>query len=1223
MLLKAVLLFITIKFTLALPNIGCPESWYDYKLHCYQIVSYPLVTFDSALAKCQENGAYLLKVTDTAEHDFIKKEVKKYFSDSTLWWTGGQRDTTERAIFNWFTDGSRVSDNPDYWLSPNEKSKPGSQVVYKKDGNRIGWSVAEKTSAHGYICEINQDETYRIMENRRGLDYGMEVQNKNDMKRGPMMAIEPQDTAFIPGTDKSVMIECLAKGNPTVKYKWYRGPLELSSETNNRYTVTNGRLKISNPSEEDNSDDYHCVAYNEIGSINSTSAQIAVAMLGEFTNIKPRDETAETYKYKIIQCPKISSKPGVRYQWTKDSVLNYIRTDKQQYIFSSSDGRLYFAEINSGDAGVYYCMVTLSGSGKFKLTSQQSPLRISKEITLNVLAGASKGNFGPQILNEFIKVYPSRPMLGDEVRMECFAIGTFRKPFDYKWYKDNGPLSSRVHLIDSNRVLIIKGAQLEDEGTYECVVTANIDGMKQDRKSLVFRLQSQPYFVMHLKSQLVEPNSKFTWRCLAEGRPSVTYSWFKDTKLLKSTSNVQINKNTLTILNTDPARDNGMYQCAAENENSLAFSTAELKVSSFAPKFIHYHLPPSTLGALNGKISFICNPDAIPKAEITWSKNGMDLGLTSGQSSGRIQKLLNGNLFISELSRSDAGEYKCTATNNLGSSSDSTRLEIVDRLTLVRKPSNKNVNVNETAFFYCSASYNADFEVVYKWYFNGHPIDVENDPYYREGNIQDQRGLYIQTAQLKHRGNYTCQVLSPLTVASASAYLTVKGPPREPSGVFGDRATEDRITIFWLAPYDNGYPITRYIVESSNKLNPEWKITSGVIPSSEVNNENVKFKSFRVMGLQPNNLYTFRVRALNKLGVSPPSLPSADYRTLSSPPKRAPYNVTGGGGKVGDLTITWTPIPPEEQGANGIGYRIYWRVKGNKNNKWSKHYIAGQAGDYHAFAGVNYYTLYEVKVQALNNRGPGPNSTISSIYSAEDLPRAVPIDVAADTYNSTALEVTWTPPVDNRETMRGKIRGYQINWLDADVEDPIRYSQSFYGAIEDAVIIGLKPNGYYWVTVQVFNTAGLGPLSERYYGATGMDAPLNFPTEVFVNSRDSTSVNVKFRGVGFGIDESPVAGYKLCYRSVREVWDLDHCKNIDAVEHGVIENLEKNVLYKLRVLAYSGDGDGKKSEAVYFTLGGQVVVDQATHSIMAGSSCLVSSLSVFILSYILYTIPTV
>lgn len=51
--------------------------------------------------------------------------------------------------------------------------------------------------------------------------------------------------------------------------------------------------------------------------------------------------------------------------------------------------------------------------------------------------------------------------------------------------------------------------------------------------------------------------------------------------------------------------------------------------------------------------------------------------------------------------------------------------------------------------------------------------------------------------------------------------------------------------------------------------------------------------------------YEFRLYAVNELGTSPPSDPSPQHNIPPDRPYKYPSHVSGGGGKIGDLTITW------------------------------------------------------------------------------------------------------------------------------------------------------------------------------------------------------------------------------------------------------------------------------------------------------------------------------
>lgn len=74
---------------------------------------------------------------------------------------------------------------------------------------------------------------------------------------------------------------------------------------------------------------------------------------------------------------------AVTYQWIKENTF-FIRTDKQKYMFISSNGRLYFSEVTRDDEGLYSCLTTLTSISGTTLATTQPPSRVSMPIQLIV-----------------------------------------------------------------------------------------------------------------------------------------------------------------------------------------------------------------------------------------------------------------------------------------------------------------------------------------------------------------------------------------------------------------------------------------------------------------------------------------------------------------------------------------------------------------------------------------------------------------------------------------------------------------------------------------------------------------------------------------------------------------------------------------------------------------------------------------------------------------------
>lgn len=326
--------------------------------------------------------------------------------------------------------------------------------------------------------------------------------------------------------------------------------------------------------------------------------------------------------------------------------------------------------------------------------------------------------------------------------------------------------------------------------------------------------------------------------------------------------------------------------------------------------------------------------------------------------------------------------------------------------------------------------------------------------------------------------------------------------------------------------------------------------------------------------------YEFRISAFNEFGYGLPSVPSPKYNTPSDKPNIFPSNIGGGGGKIGDLTITWDPLKPSEQNGPGIYYKVFWRRKHHEHEYQSlpleEYKNTGKAVI--QISSQFYYTEYEVKVQAINDIGKGPISPAVTIFSAEDMPQVAPQLVVARSYNSTCLNVSWNPIEQTREKVRGELIGYRIRyWKQSNPQDSLYYLSR--NKRPWTLVVGLQPDTYYEVKVMAYNSAGEGPESERFIERTYRKAPQRPPASVFVHRVNPSTVKVVWRYVQPSFDEEPLEGFKI------RVWELDQDMStakdtiipIESKLEAYISDLSPAQSYNLRVLAFSNGGDGRMS----------------------------------------------
>ncbi|XP_050100496.1 contactin isoform X1 [Anopheles aquasalis] len=1218
----------------SLEDFFCPEYWTAFRNTCLRIYKSPRKSWYDAQKICQANQGDLVSIDTIEKHSFLVKLMDQDVSRQHRYYVSAR----QVSIGNWVNaDKSQLiaiedainydesqEESTDELQSYFEGNKNGIErgdplelgnKYFQHDRYRnrnyivLGFNMRSEKwqfypvsgdDSYLFICEsrslYSAENMNTLLENRRSYDYGLELTDLEKIPRGPYFIKQPVDTTYDTGKfqiTKDVTLSCLAGGYPTPKYTWYKEEYVKDNLTvipidplkNGYHTVSGGNLIIHNPTQNRDQGTYHCTAHNPYGKIISESVQLNFGYILEF-NLQRAPEKGEENWGKALVCEEPQHYPDVKFYWSRNFFPNFVYED--QRVFVSFDGSIYFSSLEIMDRANYSCTVlsTVSDTGRngpfFELSVSPSP------------------HYQDLIFaNSFPKAFPKVPLAGKDIRLECMTYGY--PVASYNWTRRNGNLPRLSRLENFNRVLVIQNATVNDNGEYACTAR---NGKKSIVQSIFVNVQMEPNFTIPLRDRTRDFQSSVTFLCEAFAIPDVNYTWYKNGELMDDREGGKFNRDKYTIQDNllkinflEPETDDGMYQCKATNQLKGVYSSAQLRVLSMKPSFKKRPLESEIYSIANGNTTIVCEPEAAPTPKIVWKKDGSVIG-----SGGHRKIYPTGTLFISPTSRDDEGTYTCIASNNQGMAESKARLIVLQELRFTEQLPTKLIKqIGEMLYLRCDVTYDQLLDVAFIWTHNGQVLNVDNpdDERRRAASLGPAQwdsaririhynNLEVHNLTLVDGGEYECIAKSSVNRIVSKAQVLIQGPPGAPGAVKVIDIKKTEAMLEWTNGNENGRPILYYNILGRTNWNRTWvNITQNVI-AQEVDRYNGRRRA-TVGNLTPWCGYEFSVVAVNDLGIGPPSLPSPVYSTQKDKPYIAPRNVGGGGGKIGDLTITWDPLLPQEQNSIEIHYKVFYRLHGQR--EWASEELKRQGNLGKAVIHVptdKYYTKYEVKVQAINDLGMGPISEPVPIYSAEDMPQVAPQQTIARSFNSTALNVSWVPVSQDRESIRGKLIGHRLKYWKKEhkEEDSVYYLSRTTRPW--ALIVGLEPDTYYFVKVMAYNAAGEGPESERYLERTYRKAPQKPPSSVTIEGINPSTIQVDWRYIAPSQDEEPVQGYKI------RIWEIDQdmsSANDTVVPIGKklekrIDNLTPGKSYNLRVLAFSNGGDGRMSSPpIQFKMG--------------------------------------
>uniref|UniRef100_UPI003AB008E5 contactin-4 n=1 Tax=Centroberyx gerrardi TaxID=166262 RepID=UPI003AB008E5 len=961
---------------------------------------------------------------------------------------------------------------------------------------------------------------------------------------GPVFTQEPSDSVFpLRADDNQVFINCKAKGNPPPHYRWKVDGREISTKSDLNYSLIEGNLLINNPHAINHGGVYQCIATNTFGTIVSREAKVQFAFLQNFSS-KPRNTVSvREGQAVVLLCGPPPHYGEIKYSWVFNGQRSFLQQDTRRFI-SQRTGNLYIAKVEASDVGNYTCAVRnmMTNATVF---SSPTPVVLRRDAVM--------GEYEPKIEVQFPEtLHVSK---GSSVKLECFALGNPVPSISWR-RADGNPLPGKIKINHSNGVLEIPYFRPEDTGVYECVAENN-RGRNVARGQLVFHNVEHLHWVQTLKDAHMAIEANLQWECRASGKPKPTYRWLKNGQPLAAEERVHVEGGRLSISRIS-LLDSGMYQCVAENEHGAIYASAELKVVASAPDFTRRPVKKSTLIQRGGEVVMECRPHASPRATISWRRGGELL-----KDSKRQTIMEDGTLRIANVSKSDGGRYTCVARNPFGTASSTGTLVVKEPTKIVVPPLSLDATVGQSIVLPCEVSSDSSLNPIFKWFFNGKPIDFHRQDHFEMIGGGSAGDLMVRNIQLKHSGKYVCMVHTAVDTVSAAADLIVRGPPGAPEGLVVSEITDTTVQLSWGSGPDHHSPVTTYTLQARTPFSIGWQ-TVRTVPDSVPG----QMLHATVKDLNPWVDYEFRVVAINSVGVGEPSTPSKQIRTEAAAPEVAPVNVSGGGGSRGELVIIWEPIPEEQQNGEDFGYVVAFRLLGSST--WIQTVLASPDASRYIYRNDSVAPLsqFEVKVGVYNGVGEGPFSRVVRVFSAEEEPSEAPSRVWARTVSASEIEVYWEPVPPGSSS--GRIIAYEVVFW----EEGSQESEAERVKVVDtaALLSGLKGSTVYLISVRAQNSAGLGPSSPALNVTTKKPPPSQPPGNIEWNLTNS-KIFLNWEHVKAMENESEVTGYKVVYR---QNWH-GRTSVLETNKTSVELQIPSGEDYLIEIKALTDGGDGGSS----------------------------------------------
>uniref|UniRef100_A0A8C7U7I3 Neuronal cell adhesion molecule n=1 Tax=Oncorhynchus mykiss TaxID=8022 RepID=A0A8C7U7I3_ONCMY len=1015
----------------------------------------------------------------------------------------------------------------------------------------------------------------------------------------------PKD--FIIDPRENIVIHCDAKGKPHPSFSWTRNGTHFDIDQDPKVTMRphSGTLVVDISGEKVESYEgvYQCTARNEHGTAVSNNIVIRQSRSPLWSKERNEPIIVQEGVSLVLQCRPPAGLPPPIIFWMN---INFQRLPQSSRVSQALNGDLYFSNVLKEDSrNDYICYARFPHT---QTIQQKQPITVTvlnlDAINETVAALYNETDFlngsaeerRPTFLIPSGSSSSKMVLRGQVLELECIAEG-LPTP-EVSWSKVSGEFpAKRTSFLHFQKTLRIVDVSEADAGEYRCTARNRLASVHHTIRVTVKGLSSAPYWISTPRNLVLAPRERGNLICRASGTPKPTITWAMNGIPIENSPKDPSRKveGDTIIFEEVQTGSSAVYQCHASNEYGYLLSNAFVNVLSETPRVLTpankvYQVIRNSRALLDCS-SFVHGP---------FEFLGDDIQILHPSLNGRGWEK-NGTLEIHVAQALNSGKYTCVARNSLGISENHVYLEVKEPTRILKQPEYKVVQRNRNVVFECKVKHDPSLIPTMTWVKdNGELPDDERF-------VVDSDSLTITDVTENDAGTYTCIMITTLDQDSASAELTVVDPPTDLE--LTDQKPRS-VQLTWIPGDEHNSPIHMFVIQYSDSLHHHghWHNLT-VVPGT---------KTTAHLKLSPYVHYTFRVLALNAVGLSNPSLPSRVYKTNPSAPDENPSGVDGFGTEHDNLVISWKPMSGHQANGPGLQYKVMWRQK-DVDKEWTSVTVANVSK--FMVSGTPTFTPYEVQVQAINDYGIGPEPAVVTGHSGEDLPMQAPDNVQVLVLNSSLAEVHWEPVPP--KTVRGRLKGYKVYyWRERSLHkhNPHHVEQqvlTFSGNKSHGMLPGLQPYSLYLFNVRVFNSKGEGPASSNQQFETPEGVP-GRPSFLRITNPNLDSLTLEW---GPPYDRNGrLTGYTLKYQTVNISDVLGPVEELalPANETSVtLLNLKYSTRYKFYFNAKTGQGAGPVVTEEAATIMDEAMaarqVDIATQGWFIGLMCAIALLILVLL----------